>query len=139
MKYQISIKAIVLGVATDVVGSIIIAFLVAFAAAAAHRSVYSVVGTSSPIAFLACVTASGLALTFVGGFVAGRVSPWRKMFHGSIVGIIALVIDLLERNSPEPHWSRAATLLLAVPAGMLGGAIAARKGTPEAIGNELGK
>jgi hypothetical protein len=68
----------------------------------------------------------GLALTFFGGLVAGRVAPDREAFHGAAVGLIALALSLVLAGG-EPVWFKAVSWTLLIPFAVLGGLAARRR------------
>jgi putative membrane protein (TIGR04086 family) len=73
----------------------------------------------------------GLFLTAVGGFVAARMARTHHMQHGIAVGVGALLVWLLvEWVSPSeaiPVWYVTVSFVSVVPAGALGGYVAAKR------------
>jgi putative membrane protein (TIGR04086 family) len=73
----------------------------------------------------------GIVLVGVGGYVAGRMAKTQNMVHGAAVGIgallIGLVLELFVPGEPVPLWYTTVSLLSVVPAGAIGGHLAARR------------
>ena len=73
----------------------------------------------------------GLLPTVLGGFVAGRMAKALEVRHGVAVGMAALLVWVfVESVAPSdelPAWYRAISFIAVVPAGALGGYVAARR------------
>lgn len=125
---RINVKALALGVLTDIGGTLLIGSILGVLAGI----ILGVKGTTEdelhmylhgPIA-MGLSLIIGLGLTVLGGFVAGRVSKSREIFHGGMVGFIGIFFGLLFWTT-VPLWYNITSLLAIVPFGMLGGRIAA--------------
>ena len=82
---EISIKALVLGVLTDIGCSLIVGFAL------------------SPMVLVPSMII-GFGFTILGGFVAGRVSKKSEVIHGGIVGFIA-VIGIVVRKASKSFYA----------------------------------
>lgn len=82
----------------------------------------------------------GLACTVLGGFVAGRVAGHSEGLHGGLVGALGgLLVPAFMAQYPQ--WYNVACLVSVIPAGMLGGCLAATRRTaspPEPDGSSGG-
>jgi hypothetical protein len=77
----------------------------------------------------------GLGCTLLGGLVAGRRAGRNFVRHGGWVGVGSLALGvtllaLLPEGPRQPAWVEVLGLGLIVPAGMLGGELIARFGSP---------
>ena len=127
---RIDWKAVALGVAVDIGGSVAtgfaFVFVFSFFAFAAGYSLDQVealfqedarvVGVSLGIAF---------AFTALGGFVAGRIAREAEFLHGTLVGLVSLLLYLALPSS-EVLWYEVAASLGTIPAAMAGGLLAMR-------------
>lgn len=127
MLQKFSVKAIALGAAVGIGGSLVfsLAASIAVGIVAGGRPSAQVVA-ETVTKFLWVNLLVGLALTFLGGFVAGRVAPDREAFHGAAVGLIALALSLALAGG-EPIWFKAVSWTLLVPLAILGGLAARRR------------
>ena len=121
----ISILAIFLGLLTDIGGSTVVGFVLSV--------VFSAYLLSQGTTFdeLAIVFQSptfwipgavlGLGLTFLGGFVAGRVARRSELLHGAITGSISGLFGfLMQLWQAAPLWYATPSLLIVPPTAMLG-------------------
>jgi hypothetical protein len=73
----------------------------------------------------------GLFLTTVGGFVAARMARTQHSRHGAAVGVGALLVWLLvewfSASDALPVWYEAVSFVSVIPAGALGGYVAAQR------------
>jgi putative membrane protein (TIGR04086 family) len=71
-------------------------------------------------------------MTAVGGFVAARMARTQPIQHGIAVGVGALLVWLLfqwvSTGDALPGWYEMASFVSVVPAGALGGYLAAKRG-----------
>lgn len=128
---------IVVGILIDALGSIgvgVLYFIGIFGWQIARGAPPSDEALSTP--HLIVTEIVGLCLTAVGGFVAARMARTEHIQHGIAVGIGALLVWLLvERVSPSeslPVWYETVSFVGVVPAGALGGYVAAR-GAPKKL------
>ncbi len=128
MSARFSFRAVALGTAVSIGGSAVLGVvtsvvigITADESLPRERAVADAVST-----FLLWTLLVGLVLTFVGGFVAGRLAPAQKILHGALVGLIALVVRLVLAGA-APAWFKAASCILVVPIGAFGGFAADRK------------
>ena len=74
--------------------------------------------------------AIGTLCIVLGGFVAGRLAKAFEVKHGAAVGVGSLIVSTLEQAAAEsdiplPEWFVLISYLVAIPAGALGGYVAA--------------
>jgi putative membrane protein (TIGR04086 family) len=131
-------RAILLGVIVDNLATLL-ASLVLVSIFAAEQglgqdgeiSEEALEGLASAPEFLLASLAVGLACTSLGGFVGAKRAGSSFARHGGWVGVgsalMALVMSLSAgpNPSPPPLWLELAGYLLVIPAGVLGGALAA--------------
>ena len=92
--------------------------------------------TSSPEFLLANLVA-GLACTSLGGFVGARRAGSSFARHGGWIGVGSALVALLlsvaagPDPSPPPLWLELGGYLLVIPAGVLGGLLAAARAARE--------
>ena len=114
---SLRIGALAIGVGLDVLGS----FGVSLAASIAADIDF---GTLAPVA----IAALGFAQTTYGAFVAGCIAKTDYAAYGLAVAVIGLVIALVLGAKPVadmPAWFNSICSLGALPAGALGGYLAA--------------
>ncbi len=124
---RISTKALLVGVAVDLVGSSLFGAVVGFCwaivnarqgAAPMEWSFFS----SDPWVLLT-ILLIGLCYTAIGGYVAAIVAKRSPLLHGALVGGLTLPWFLL--GIPTlPFWYNVASLLGVIPFGLLGGMFA---------------
>ncbi|MFA5343536.1 MAG: hypothetical protein WC381_06200 [Kiritimatiellia bacterium] len=126
----INIKALVLGVLTDVGGSLVIGFILGIALAI----IFIVRGVQpneirahlNNATFLVSSTIIGFGFTLFGGFVAGRIAKRNQILHGAIIGAIGIPLGLPFLTS-LPLWCNIISVVGVIPFGILGGYIARPK------------
>ena len=105
----ISFLAIFLGVLTDIGGSAIVGFALSVALSAfllSQRAAFDelAIAFQSPVFWIPGAVL-GLALTVLGGFVAGRVAKRSQVMHGAITGSISATFGLLMQLWQQtPLW-----------------------------------
>jgi putative membrane protein (TIGR04086 family) len=72
----------------------------------------------------------GALCTVLGGYLAGRIAKVEQIKHGALVGAVSLIIGVLQTTmagaeSPVPSDFEFLNYVLAIPAGALGGYLAA--------------
>ena len=72
----------------------------------------------------------GALCTALGGYVAARIAKVEQIKHGALVGAVSLIIGLLQTTmagaaSPAPNDFELLGYIVAIPAGALGGYLAA--------------
>ena len=123
-------KALALGLLADVVATITLQLLVLVALAVmdstrnAHPITAASFSTLSMNIWLPLV-GIGVAMTALGGFVAGRMAPTHKLAHGLLVGAVGLLLGFFA-PSTILTWRFALSSVAAVFAGWLGGVFAVR-------------
>ena len=134
MRNSISIKAILLGFVTDVVGSM--AFSIAFPLLLAiilSMTGYSgdrleprllEVVKSKPYVMLSVL--SGLGFTLLGGYVAGRLAKSGEYFHSGVVGLLNILFGLFIIGLLK-EWYQILAFILVFPAAVVGGHLAKQK------------
>lgn len=131
---RINWKAVLLGVATDIGGSLalsvvltlLLGFWLATQGTPTDNLDEAMMEASHSGAFLLVSVAAGLALTVLGGYVAARMAREHEAFHAGMVGVIATAFGLLFFGQ-APIWIDAANLLVVVPAALYGGHLAQRR------------
>ncbi len=73
--------------------------------------------------------ALGALCTVLGGYAAARRAGTREIKHGGFVGAASILIGLImqgavEQSATYPAWFLLLGILIAIPAGMAGGALA---------------
>ena len=138
---KISIKAIVVGLITDIGGSLItgiivgIIFGVIISASQVKQGVppaelrnvdYEGILRANPVFYPLSVMVA-LGFTFLGGWVTGRIAKTKEILNATIMGLLSLVIGLLflESMKADPLWYKLVAYGLTVPAAMVGGYVAA--------------
>lgn len=130
MKLKLSLKAIILGLVVDFVGTMAF-FIVAGIIASV---IYILRGNdinnfvSDYYSNILLMTASlilGLLFTFLGGFVTGKLSKGYELQNSTAFGIIGLVLGLFF-CSELPFWYNLLGFLLIVPCAYAGGVVAQR-------------
>jgi len=126
---QFSIKALVLGFLTDVGGSLLFGIVFAillgiyFGIQGLPESEIVTRLQGQGLLILLPSMVVGFGFTVLGGYVAGRISKMREVFHGGLVGGLGLLFGLFFWAS-LPLWYNIVALLGVIPCGMLGGRIA---------------
>ncbi len=128
---QIKIKAIVLGLLTDIGGSLLASIifgtvLVATLVMAGVPSDEIISRAQGPIVLIPGLII-GFGFTILGGFVAGRVARQAEVLHGGILGGIDIPFGLVIW-SLSPLWLNILSLIATIPMGMVGGYFAKRGG-----------
>jgi hypothetical protein len=131
MMENFSLKAVLLGVLTDIGGSVVFGGLVGLAAgivlAISGASIDDVESLELSLWILVPTFVIGLAFTMLGGFVAGRVAKRRQTFHGGVTGLVSALIGLTFAAS----WPVAFAVLSFVcipPVAAFGGHLSQRRG-----------
>ena len=121
---KINTKAILIGVLVDIGGpflwGIILYVLFAIQGIPATEMEYELTS------LLPLSVIIGVGLTFLAGFMSARIAKSAEILHAGIVGAIDVLFVLLFWAS-SPLWCNILSLLLAIPAAMLGGYVAKSK------------
>ena len=126
---RISIKALLVGAAVDLVGSSLFGLIWGFCVAVikagqgdtfSEKSFYSM----EPWALL-IVSFIGLCYTALGGYVAAMMAKRSHLLHGAIIGGLSFPL-LLVGSSALPLWYQILSYLGVIPFGILGGMLAQR-------------
>jgi hypothetical protein len=129
---RISGKAVILGVLTDLGGSVAamtaVGMIVGSAAAAQGVPQAELDLQLQRPGVLAPSLLLGLGFTALGGFVAGRIAGRSETIHGGLVGFACFVLSILlwPFSAPVASWYMVVSLLASVPVGLLGGHLADR-------------
>ena len=130
----IRVKAVLLGVLTDIGGSVVVGIVigVVIGVVLAARGVPAneIAARLHGVAVLIPSLVLGFGFTALGGYVAGRVAKQSEVLHGGIVGAIGIPFGLLFAAS-LPLWYSIVSIVGVVPFGMLGGLFARQKRKPE--------
>ena len=124
----LKLAAVAVGVAVDILGSVVIG-IVAFVATADGQSLTEPIDMLGRFGTfgLALMLATGLAQTGVGAFVAARIAKVHYVRHGVAVGVVSLALAILSGFGPDqgmPAWYDAGSYLGLLPASALGGYLA---------------
>lgn len=122
---KISFKAILIGSLVDIVGSIFIgiSIMIAVGLATAIQGV-NYLDFIRSFEMRIIVFFIGTLITILSGYVAGRISKFKEVKHALFVGIISEVmgiIDLISGPSTLPSWYIISSIVVVIPAAMLGG------------------
>lgn len=127
---RISIKALLVGAAVDLVGSSLFGLIWGFCVAVikagqgdtfSEKSFYSM----DPWALL-IVLLIGLCYTALGGYVAAVIAKRSPLLHGAIIGGLTLPWFLVG-TSAVPSWYLVVGVLGVIPFGILGGMLSQRR------------
>lgn len=128
---RVSIKAVALGIITDIGGSIV-AGIILLAMFAGHvfsepMSPQELDEALKPITqsgpFLITSLIAGLSFTALGGYVAARVAGKEIYLNAGLVGVFSLLAGLTF-GGEYPVWFNIAGLVLIIPAALYGGHLA---------------
>ena len=138
---QISILAIVLGVLTDIGGSLILGVVLgvvfAFYLLSQGASPENIADEMQGTTFYLVGTALGLCLTVLGGFIAGKVAKRSEILHGALTGATSTVLGLLMQLVQRPPlWQVLVSAILVIPLAMLGARLAMIGGRKQQIAAE---
>ena len=126
---SIRVKAILLGVLTDIVGStvagIVIGIGLGIALAAQHVPANEIAIRLHGASVLIPSLILGFGFTVLGGYVAGRVAKQSEILHGGIVGAIGILFNLFTISFPL--WYNIVTIIGIVPFGIIGGLLARKR------------
>lgn len=121
----ISIKAILIGKAIDLGGSLILSMLMSTLFAGIYlqqggdlKQFESYYLHNLPMMLISL--ALGLSLVVIGGFVTAALSPAAKLLNASIMGALGIITGLIFCRS-LPLWYNLASFLLTIPSACLGG------------------
>jgi peptidoglycan/LPS O-acetylase OafA/YrhL len=132
---SISIKAVLLGILTDVGGSLAVSFMLGIILAVymvfkhipsdeAENLLYGM-GVMIPGSII------GFGFTCLGGYIAGRIAKQAQVLHGALVGLASLVVGILAlvlSSHSYPTWLTIFSFVSPVPGAMAGGYLAMGKG-----------
>lgn len=121
-------RAILAGVAVDVLGSILAGSIVLalFAAATGASDVNALIASTE---WLAASLVVGLAFSAVGGFVAAHLAPGAELNNAFVAGVLVTVLSAMLTAITEPvppFWFTLVGVLATTPAATLGGWLRAR-------------
>jgi VIT1/CCC1 family predicted Fe2+/Mn2+ transporter len=127
-------KAVLIGAATDIVGSaiagivLVIAFSVLDGPGGAPEDVLAWLGQSWPFLMISMIVGGGF--TVLGGYVAGRIARHSFLKHALAAGGLSLVIGMVLFHSEDGPYSGIVSTLgygLHLPLALLGGWLAWRR------------
>jgi hypothetical protein len=128
-------KAVLLGAATDLVGSLVagVVLVIAFSILAgpsdgAAEDTVDRLGQSWPFLMISMVVGGGF--TVLGGYVAGRIARHSFLKHALVAGGLSLALGILLFRSDEGPYSGIVAFLgygLHLPLALLGGWLAWRR------------
>jgi hypothetical protein len=127
----LNFKAIAIGAAVDIIGSMIIGMLgttimsIKMAGSGLSQSEVltelSSIGTNA--AYTAFALIAGFGMTIIGGYTAARFAKHDEIVNAAFVGLVGVVLGLIVDMSATPLWYNVLALLLPIPSAMLGGYI----------------
>lgn len=128
-------KAILGGLAIDIVGGTIVGIIliVPFIALSASRG--TVVDPTQSLTFMLLTTVLGLGMDIVGGYCTAMWAPTRRIAHSAIMGASSVIIGFLVRighQKPYSAWLQT-YFIFVIPAAMLGGWWRVKKYGPESL------
>ena len=118
---RLKFKAILFGCLIDTIGTLVIAFAIIFAMGMAGISADEISVRMRGFSGLMLMLIIGLACTFMGGYVAGRIAGQAEILHGAVVAGIGLIVGLFLREPNLPLWYEAISFAAMAPIGMAGG------------------
>jgi len=121
---RLKLKAVLLGVLADTVGTLFVAMALFAAMAASGIPEADITARMHGFSGLMLMLIIGLSFTFIGGYVAGRTAGQSEVLHGAIVAGTGIVLGLFLREAGLPLWYEAISFAAMAPAGMAGGFIA---------------
>jgi hypothetical protein len=124
---DIKLKAIVVGVLVDNIGTMFIMMLLMTALVSQGLSQEEVIARLKSSSGLLLNLIIGLGWTCLGGYVAGRIARQSEILHGSLVAGAGMVLALLLRESGLPPWYDIIGFVGMLPAGMLGSLMARQR------------
>ena len=127
---KLKVWAVAAGMLVDSMGSLAVGVLyLVVALGTQYLTGEAAPDTLSPI-HLAVADALGLAMSALGGFVAGRLAEIDEVHHGAAAGfgslVVWLLIDLSLQTEGPRSWHDILMSLAVVPLAALGGYIAQR-------------
>jgi hypothetical protein len=132
MIFNLRVWPVVVGILVDTIGSLLVGVVYVigiFGVQIAQGTPPSDEPLGTPHLIVAEIV--GLCVTGVGGYVAARLGGTRHVHYGIAVGggalVVWLLVELLVPADALPGWYDIASVLGVVPAGMLGGLIAAKR------------
>jgi len=128
-----SVKAVLMGLAVDIGGTMVGILLIGVVAAVAMNTrgastkelEWQLTQSSAIQVFYA---ASGLFMSVMGGYVAARLAAFAHLRHGLLTGLVSSALSLASLSIPQENsgslWLGALVSLAAVPCATLGGYLA---------------
>lgn len=128
MKLKINIKSVFLGFLVDIVGSLLVGFIIGIIAAILYVAKGNRIDgfeqfyySNLPIMIISLIV--GLLFVILGGFIAGKVAKQDEILNACSVGMVGILFGLFFCWS-LPLWYNIASFLLIMPCAYLGGLIA---------------
>jgi hypothetical protein len=125
---EISIKAVIIGLLVDIGGTFAFSFvfrlLAAIVLTSAGRSSEDLEVFTQTMVFLLSSLAAGLLFTSLGGYITAHLARKAEMKNALVMGILSSlsgVIFLVLSHDSSPLWFNVLSLLLVIPAAILGG------------------
>jgi hypothetical protein len=129
---KINSKAVLLGIAVDIVGSLTLGLLIMMILLGIYYASQGIPADEmetymkNDIPSLFITIAIGLYFTFLGGFVAGRVAKSDEVLNASIVGIAGVLLLLFFWNE-SPLGVNLIGVTFTIPVAMFGGKSSIKK------------
>ena len=128
---RIRVIALIAGLATDLIGTIIVSAVVTFAfmmlpsSSGQRLETFLQTLLSDPL-FLAIGYAVGIAFTLLGAYIAARMSRPYSMLNTLIFGVISTLL-IVFFGSMYPVWYNVLSILTVIPVSLVPGYLLARQ------------
>jgi hypothetical protein len=119
--------AVIIGALVDNVATMFIMMLMMTALSSTGISEDEIISRMKGRSGLLLSLIIGLGCTGLGGHVSGRMAQRSEVLHGALVAGIGMVLALAWRDSDLPNWYDIIGFAGVLPAGMLGGHLAAQR------------
>jgi hypothetical protein len=113
--------AILVGVITNVVGSVATALLLVIAMTAFGIPDAQILPRLNSFSGLMLKAMAVLGFAFTGGYFAGQIAGQRTVLHGGIVAAISTLMSILCWDNGLPMWYVLLHYCGMIPAGLIGG------------------
>lgn len=130
---NIKLKAVLLGVIVDNMGTLFLMTLLASALASTGIPEDEVTARMKSTNGLLLGLILGLGCTFLGGYVAGRTAKQNEVLHGALVAAVGMLIAFIFRESGIPAWFDIIGFGAMLPVGIAGGKTAEQQRKKEIV------
>ena len=123
----ISIKAILIGLVVDIMGSIISGFILGLILglfyAMQRMSAEQIADKMKAPPVMIAGLIIGFVFTFIGGFIVGRIAKKSEILNACIMGLIGVLLGVCFATY-HPLWFNAISFTLTIPIAASGGFVA---------------